>query len=80
MNIYNNTGQELYYGINSPSSGDCGTIDAGQTADWPSYDNTQGVAVSFVAMPDNGPNPTPFSVSIPKTGVGDVVTIGLYFE
>jgi hypothetical protein len=80
MNVYNNTSIDLYYDITSTSSGDCGNLGAGQTAEWPGYDNSQGVVVSFVAMPDAGPNPTPFSVSIPTTGVGGVVTIGLYLE
>ena len=80
MNILNNTSNEVHYSISSTSSGDCGNIDAGESAPWPAYDNSEGVSVTFAAMPAGGTNPTPFSVSIPQSGVGDVVTIGLYLE
>ena len=80
MNVFNNTSNEVHYDISSSSSGDCGNLNAGDTGEWPGYDNSEGVSVSFVAMPAGGTDPTPFSVSIPQSGVGDVVTIGLYLE
>lgn len=76
MQLYNNTPNELYYGIDSSTSGDCGTIPAGDTLDMPGYDNSTGVQVRFTATPVV----SPFSITIPSTGDNTVVTIGLYFE
>lgn len=81
MKIYNNTPIELFYGISSSSSGDCGTIDAGDTADWPGYDNSENVTVSFTAMPPSQPPAiTPFTITIPESGTGMTVTLGIYKE
>lgn len=81
MKIYNNTPQELFYGISSPSSGDCGNLNAGDTADWPSYDSSENVTVSFSAMPASQPPAiTPFTITIPESGTGMTVTLGIYQE
>lgn len=81
MTLSNNTPIELAYGIQSASSGDCGTIDAGGTADWPGYDNQDNVTVSFAAAPpSNPPQITPFKITIPESGTGMAVTIGIYHE
>ena len=81
MNIVNNTPIELFYGLNSANSGDCGTIDAGGTADWPAYDNQDNVTVSFAAYPaSDPPQITPFTITIPESGTGMSVTIGIYQE
>lgn len=77
MNIYNNTSNELHYNITSPNTGDCGNLEPGATAEWPSYDNTQEVVVNFSVMSTGTP---PFTLNIPKTEAGNVVTIGLYLE
>lgn len=79
MTLYNNTGNEVYYGISSASSGDCGTIEAGGTADWPGYDNQENVTVAFTPTPV-GQQASPFTVNIPESGTGMAVTIGLYQE
>ena len=81
MNIFNNTPVEVKYNITSPSSSDCGTIDPGDTSDWPGYDNQENVTVSFYAMPfSQPPQITPFKITIPDSGTGMVVTIGLFQE
>lgn len=74
MKLYNNTPNEVYYGISTSSGGDCGTIAVGGTADLPAYDNQPLVNVKFTAMPPQ----SPFSMTIPSTGTGKVITIGLF--
>jgi hypothetical protein len=78
MKLANNTNNEVFYGIESPGEGDCGTIDAGGTADLPQYDNQENVTVTFQAMPDN--QVSPFTVTIPDSGEGMAVTIGIQQE
>jgi hypothetical protein len=81
MKLYNNTPGEVYYDITSPGLGDCGTIDPGATTDLPSYDNQDDVTVSFLAMPQSTPpDITPFQITIPESGTGMAVTIGIYQE
>ena len=75
MQLYNNTSNEVLYTISAGSSDSCGTIDPGQTASEPSYDNTQNVSVFF-----SNNSGGPFSVTIPNTGEGMSVTVGIYFE
>jgi len=75
MTLYNNTPIQVFYSITSAGSGDCGTIDPGQTADLSSYDNQSNVGVAF--EPNSG---TGFSVTIPQSGAGMAVTIGIYLE
>ena len=66
------------FGITSPGHGDCGTIDPGGTSDWPKYDNQVNVRVSFSAMPPSTPPQiTPYKITIPDTGTGVAVNIGL---
>ena len=78
MQLYNNTPNELFYSISSPNSADCGTINPGETAPWPGYDNTANVSVSFSGTVQS-PTP-PFAITIASTGVGKAVTIGIYNE
>jgi hypothetical protein len=81
MKLYNNTPNPAFYGISDSSGGDCGTLDPNQTADWPSYDNQTNVTVSFRSNTTSPPNEyPPFSVTIPESGTGTTVTIGLYQE
>jgi hypothetical protein len=81
MTLLNNTPNPVFYGIGSSSSGDCGNLDPSQTADWPSYDNQTGVTVSFRSNTSSPPSEyPPFSVTIPESGTGTTVTIGLYLE
>lgn len=79
MKLFNNTGNEVFYGISSSSLGDCGTIAAGDTADLPAYDNQTGVSVDFTPTPV-GQQPSPFTVTIANSGEGKAVTIGLFME
>lgn len=81
MNLYNNTPDELYYSIASPSSGDCGSIESQDTTSLSSYDNSENVSVTFSALPASAPPEiTPFKITIPDTGAGMTVTIGIYQE
>ena len=75
MQLYNNTSNEVEYTISTSSEANCGTITAGGTAEEPSFDNTNGVTVAFSTS-----NEAPFSVTIPETNEGMVVTVGIYFE
>ena len=75
MQIFNNTNNEVEYTISTSSADNCGTINAGGTAEEPSFDNTNNVTVAFSTI-----NETPFSVTIPETKSGMVVTVGIYFE
>jgi len=76
MNIYNNTPTEVFYDLSYTGTGDCGTIDAGGTAEWPSYDNQTNVRVGFSGLPSG----ESISVTLDNTGTGKVCTIGLYVE
>jgi hypothetical protein len=80
MKLFNNTPNDVFYGISSANSGDCGTINAGETADLPYYDNQQNVQVDFAALPASPSSVSPFVVTIPSSGTGMAVTIGLYQE
>lgn len=79
MLLYNNTPQELFYSIGAANAADCGTINAGDTADLPYYDNQTNVSVAFVVQTSN-PNPAPYVIDIPSTGTGKAVTLGFYVE
>ncbi len=81
MKVFNNTPVDVFYGIESASSGDCGNLTAGDTADWPGYDNQDNVTVTFSALPmSTPPEITPFKITIPETGSGMAVTIGISQE
>lgn len=81
MKLYNNTPVDVFYGIASASSGDCGNLSAGDTADWPAYDNQDSVTVTYAALPESTPPEiTPFKITIPETGSGMAVTIGISQE
>lgn len=82
MKLVNNTPMEVFYGISNGGSADCGTIPANQSTDRPFYDKKQNVTVTFEAVGQNTPpgESTPFSVTIPQSGTGTAVTIGLYQE
>jgi hypothetical protein len=81
MKLFNNTPGDVFFGIESTTSADCGTIDAGATSDWPAYDNSDNVTVSFAALPvSTPPDITPFKITIPDSGTGMAITIGIYKE
>jgi hypothetical protein len=81
MKILNNTPNEVMLTISSANSDDCGTIAPGGSSDWPYYDNQENVFVAFSAMPvSQPPQTTPFKITIPSTGTGMAVTIGIYQE
>jgi hypothetical protein len=78
MKLVNNTPGQVSFNITSPGHGDCGTIDAGGTSDWPKYDNQANVRVSFASMPPSTPPQiTPYKITIPDTGTNMAVNIGL---
>ena len=81
MKLVNSTPTEVMITIACAGSADCGTIDPGGSSDWPYYDNQENVLVAFSALPDSpAPDVTPFKITIPETGTGMAVTIGLYQE
>jgi hypothetical protein len=80
MKLYNNTPDQVFYTIAGAGSADCGTIDAGQTTDLSWYDDKENVNVSFTAVSATPVQTPPFTVTIPSSGTGMAVTIGLYQE
>ena len=75
MKLYNNTQDQVIYTISDNTSDNCGVIDMGQTADEPSFDNTQGVTVAFSNNLGGQLN-----IFIPEPEPGMTVTVGIYFE
>jgi hypothetical protein len=81
MKVLNNTPVDAFVTVSSPNSTDCGTINSQGTNDWPYYNNQENVTVSFAALPPSQPPQiTPFKITIPETGTGMAVTIGIYQE
>jgi hypothetical protein len=81
MKLYNNTPDQANYGITDGTSVDCGTLKPNETTDLPYYDKKAKVTVKFVAAGKSQPNEyPPFSVTIPESGTGTTVTIGLFQE
>ncbi|MEY2563272.1 MAG: hypothetical protein QOH88_1465 [Verrucomicrobiota bacterium] len=81
MKLYNNTPMQTFYGISDGTSADCGNIDANESVDLSYFDNKKSVTVTFTAVGTAPPGETPpFSVTIPQSGTGTAVTIGLYRE
>lgn len=80
MKLSNNTPTAAWYGIHVGDGGDCGNIPAHQSVDLPGYDNKRNVRIGFVAVVPKTPpgDIAPFSVTIPKSGKGMTVTIGLF--
>lgn len=81
MKLFNNTPNGAWYGVTHGNGFDCGSLDPDQTIDNPVWDNQQNVRVDFYALGDAPPDETaPFSVTVPQSGTGMAVTIGLYQE
>ncbi|HEX4629569.1 MAG TPA: hypothetical protein VH188_01260 [Chthoniobacterales bacterium] len=79
MTLYNNTPTPAQYGISDGTSVDCGTLKPNETTELPYYDKKPKVTVKFVAVGKAQPNQyPPFSVTIPQSGKGTSVTIGLF--
>ena len=76
MNVFNNTSDELQYLITSSTLEHDGTVEPGQTADEPDFDNLQGVTATF----NNAAGSTAFNILIPESKEGMTVTVGVYFE
>lgn len=75
MRIVNETGQEVFYGISYPGTGDCGTIAVDGYVDLPGYDNQPVVYVSVTHPGDNI-----FSITIPATTTGEQLEMALVAE
>lgn len=82
MKLYNNTPMEAYYEVSYGNAFECGNIAAQATLDSPQWDKQPSLKVALNAVGSNTPpdESTPFSVTIPHTGTGMAVTIGLYQE
>jgi hypothetical protein len=81
MKLFNNTPNDANYDISYANDAECGTIAANATLDLPGLDNQKDVKISFYCAGKAPPGETaPFSVTIPKSGAGMAVTIGLYQE
>ena len=81
MKLFNNTPNDAAWNVSTADGSACGSIDSKQTLDFPEWDNQQNVQVSFYALGDAPPGETaPFSVTVPQSGTGMAVTVGLYQE
>jgi hypothetical protein len=81
MTLYNNTPMEAAYGISYGNTYDCGTIPSQQTISNTGWDNQKGVTVVFSSMEGNPlTSGNPFWITIPQTGTGSAVTVGIYQE
>jgi hypothetical protein len=69
MKLINETGQDVYYSISFPGSGDCGTIATDGVVDLPYYDNQQNVVVSFFPTGST----TSFGITVDNSGTGQQV-------
>jgi hypothetical protein len=76
MKVFNNTADKVEYILTSSTLEHAGWVEAGQTADEPSFDNQQGVTASLT----NGSGGDAFNITIPESKEGMTVTIGIYFE
>jgi hypothetical protein len=76
MKVFNNTSDEVEYMMTSLNLEHNGTVEAGQTADEPDFDNQQSVTASFY----NASGGSAFNIIIPDSNEGMTVTVGLYFE
>ena len=81
MKLFNNTQNNANYDISYANDAECGTIAAGQTIDMPGLDDQENVQISFYCANPAPPDETaPFALTIPSTGTGMAVTIGLFQE
>jgi hypothetical protein len=81
VKLFNNTPNDANYDISYGNDAECGSIAANATLDLPGLDNQKDVKISFYCAGQAPPGETaPFSVTIPKSGTGMAVTIGLYQE
>ena len=81
MILFNNTPMEAAYNVTYGDGGDCGTIPAGGTFENTEWDKLENVKVVFSSMEGTPPSAgNPFWITVPSTGVGTAVTIGLYQE
>ena len=80
MKLVNNTPTEAFYGIHGGGSGDCGNIPANGSVNLPWYDNKDNVTINLSAIVPKTPpgEAAPFSITIPKSGKGMTVTMGLF--
>ena len=73
MILANETGQQVYYWIQTASSADCGAIDVDGIADLPGYDNQTNVYVGFKPiLPQQS-----FTINCADTGKGERVELAL---
>lgn len=62
MKIFNKTNSTVFYTIDAPGIGDCGTIGPNGFVDWPQYDKYPSVQVSCTPK-----DPPSFLTSAPGT-------------
>jgi hypothetical protein len=81
MTLLNNTPMAASYNVTYGNAGECGSIPAGQTVTNAAWDNQASLQVVFGSIEGNPPSAgNPFWITIPSTGVGTAVTIGIYQE
>jgi len=76
MTLVNESGQEVFYSIQTTSMADCGTIDVDGLVDLPAYDNQTNVAVSFQSTSNDGI----FIINCANSGTGEQVEMALVAE
>ena len=81
MNLYNNTPMEAWYGVSYGNAFDCGTIASQDTLSNTNWDKQDNLKVIFSSMEGTPPvSGNPFWITIPDTGTGTAVTVGIYQE
>jgi hypothetical protein len=81
MTINNNTPVEAYYSVAYGNDVECGSLGGRQSTSSTNWDNQAKLKVVFSGLGGNPPTPGhPFWITIPQTGTGTAVTIGLYQE
>lgn len=81
MNLYNNTPNTAAYNVNYGDNAECGTIAPQQTISNPNWDNQPSLTIVLSSYGGDPPTDgNPFSVTVPQSGAGMVVTVGLYQE
>jgi hypothetical protein len=78
MKLYNNTPNQVFWDVNYGNSAGCGSIKADETLDHPQWDHQKNVQVSFYHLEKTPGEPGPFEITIPKSGKGMAVTIGIF--
>jgi hypothetical protein len=81
MTIFNNTPVEAYYTVSYGNDVECGSLGGRESVTSTNWDKQPKLKVVFSGLGGNPPTPGhPFWITIPQTGTGLAVTIGISQE